>query len=123
MDIPRVVIYDRDMTTRHKRRSSVSYARETSAVEQQIGIRDLKARLSEYVRQVKGGATVVVTEHGRPVARLVPEPASLRARLLALVEAGEIAWNGEPYAPVGPVARVRGRKTLADLIVEERDRE
>jgi prevent-host-death family protein len=88
-----------------------------------VGIRELKAKLSECVRAVKEGATVIVTEHGRPVARLVPEPDSLRARMLALARAGDIVWNGQPFKPAGPVARVRGSRTLADLIVEERDRQ
>ena len=32
----------------------------------------LKARLSEYLDKVKNGAEVFITDHGRPVARLVP---------------------------------------------------
>ncbi len=32
----------------------------------------LKASLSEYLRQVKAGEEVLVTEHGRPVAKLTP---------------------------------------------------
>ena len=95
--------------------------RERAGEESHVGIRDLKARLSECVRQVKAGATIVVTEHGRPVARLVPAPASARDRMLALVATGEVAWNGQPFKPAGPVARVRGARTLADLIVEERE--
>ena len=37
-----------------------------------VGIRELRAGLSRYVEQVKQGEEIVVTEHGRPVARLVP---------------------------------------------------
>lgn len=37
-----------------------------------IGIRDLKNRLSHYVRQVEAGRRVAVTAHGRVVAELVP---------------------------------------------------
>ena len=96
--------------------------REAAAAERHVGIRELKAKLSECVRLVKDGV-VVVTEHGRPVARLVPEPGSPRDRMLALARAGEIVWNGEPFKPRGPVAKVRGPRTLADLIVAERDRE
>ena len=33
---------------------------------------ELKARLSEHLRQVKAGHEVVVTERGVPVARLLP---------------------------------------------------
>lgn len=32
----------------------------------------LKASLSAYLRQVKAGEEVLVTEHGRPVAKLTP---------------------------------------------------
>lgn len=32
----------------------------------------LKASLSEYLKRVKAGEEVLVTEHGKPVARLVP---------------------------------------------------
>jgi prevent-host-death family protein len=50
----------------------------------------LKARLSEYLESVKAGEEIVVTEHGRPIARLVPIPASARgdARMQELVRAG-----------------------------------
>jgi prevent-host-death family protein len=40
--------------------------------ELRVGVRDLKARLSEYLRQVSQGQTVIITEHGRPVGRLSP---------------------------------------------------
>ena len=35
-------------------------------------VSDLKARLSEYLKRVKGGAEILITDRGRPVARLVP---------------------------------------------------
>ena len=38
----------------------------------QVGIAELKARLSEYLARVQDGEEIVVTDHGRPVARLVP---------------------------------------------------
>ena len=86
-------------------------------------MRELKARLSEHLRAVKDGVTVIVTEHGRPIARLVPdESLSDRERMLALARAGTLVWNGERYAPSRPRVRVRGDRTLADLIAEERDR-
>ena len=39
--------------------------------ERRIGIRELKSKLSECVREVRSGGTIVVTEHGRPVARMI----------------------------------------------------
>lgn len=36
------------------------------------GLRELKGRLSEYVRAVRRGETVLVTDRGEVVARIVP---------------------------------------------------
>ncbi len=35
-------------------------------------VSEIKARLSEYLARVRGGEEVVVTDRGRPVARIVP---------------------------------------------------
>jgi prevent-host-death family protein len=35
-------------------------------------VSNLKARLSEYLNQVKAGNEVLITDRGKPVARLVP---------------------------------------------------
>ncbi|MEP6775710.1 MAG: type II toxin-antitoxin system prevent-host-death family antitoxin, partial [Chloroflexota bacterium] len=37
-----------------------------------MGVRDLKARLSEALEAVEGGEVIEVTNHGRTVARIVP---------------------------------------------------
>lgn len=36
-----------------------------------IGVAELKSKLSEYLAQVKAGEEIVVTERGKPVAKLV----------------------------------------------------
>ncbi|MFA6107806.1 MAG: type II toxin-antitoxin system prevent-host-death family antitoxin [Candidatus Latescibacterota bacterium] len=53
-------------------------------------ISTLKAKLSEHITWVKQGEEVVVTERGRPVARLVPVPkqASDDARQVRLASQG-----------------------------------
>lgn len=89
--------------------------------ELKIGIRELKARLSECVRQVKTGETIIITEHGHAVARIIPEPASLQERLEALASTGAILWSGRRLQRAKPVGRVRGKRTVADLIVENRE--
>ena len=38
----------------------------------EVGIRELRADLSRYVKSVQAGDEVVVTDRGRAVARLVP---------------------------------------------------
>ena len=60
-----------------------------------VGIKQLKTRLSEYLRAVKAGETLLVTDRGKVVAELPParRPAPLSEAddvLQALAEAGEI---------------------------------
>ncbi len=86
-----------------------------------VGVRELKSHLSEYLRQVKKGRTVVITEHGQPVGRIVPEPKTLDAKTQALIDAGELEWSGQKLKPTKPVARVRGNRTVADIVVENRE--
>ena len=52
----------------------------------EVGTYDAKARLSELLEKVEGGETVVITRHGRPVARLVPDAEAQRQRVEAAVE-------------------------------------
>jgi prevent-host-death family protein len=46
-----------------------------------VGVRDLRQNLSKYLDRVKAGEDLVVTEHGREVARLVPVAADGYAEL------------------------------------------
>jgi len=69
--------------------------------ELRVGVRDLKARLSKYLRQVSQGQTVIITDHGRPVGRLSPVDQPLDEQLKALQDAGLIAWNGQKLKHAG----------------------
>jgi prevent-host-death family protein len=70
---------------------------------ERIGIRELRANLGSVVRRVHAGETVELTEHGHPVARLVP--LRHRSRLEQLVAEGRVTL------PEG---------SLADLLDRER---
>lgn len=37
-----------------------------------VGVAELKAKLSEYLARVRAGEEVVVTDRGRPIARIEP---------------------------------------------------
>jgi prevent-host-death family protein len=86
-----------------------------------VGIRELKGHLSEYVHRVKEGATLVITERGRPVGRIVPIAPSVEERLEQLATANLVAWSGRKLRPSGPVARLRGTKTVAEMLLEDRE--
>jgi antitoxin (DNA-binding transcriptional repressor) of toxin-antitoxin stability system len=80
----------------------------------------LKARLSKYLREVKAGRTICITDRGKPVGRLVPPDQPLRQRLQVMLDAGLAEWNGKPLPPMKPTARLKGGKSIADLIIEDR---
>lgn len=88
--------------------------------ERRVGVRQLRERLSAYLRQVKAGETITVTEHGRPVGRLVPAACPLDERLAAMVEAGLAEWSGERFDPPPPTVRVHEDHSVADLLIEDR---
>jgi prevent-host-death family protein len=90
--------------------------RETS-----VGTRELKNRLSEYLRRVKAGETIIITERGKPVGQILPVRDDLSSRLRSLAEAGVIEWNGEPVPSYQPKAVNRGERLLSDLVVEDRE--
>jgi antitoxin (DNA-binding transcriptional repressor) of toxin-antitoxin stability system len=63
----------------------------------------------------------VVTEHGHPVARITPEAVSVRERVEALRRVGAIAWSGRRLRPAKPAGKVRGDKSVSDLLIENRE--
>ena len=86
-----------------------------------IGIRELKNNLSKYMRLVKQGETILVTEHGKAVGRIIPEGESLEERLQGLISAGVISWNGKKLPPRKPMIVNRGPGLASDIISEDRN--
>ncbi len=91
-----------------------------------IGIAALKARLSRYLEQVKGGHEVVITDRGLPVAKLVPmrpgEQGESRRQRLAragLLHLGSGRVRGSLLRPPrGP----RAGDGVLKALLEERER-
>ncbi len=87
-----------------------------------VGIRELKERLSRHMRHVKAGHTLVITERGKPIGRIVPvKQSTAESKTKALVEAGLVGWSGNKLASRTPVAKTRGKRTVADLLLENRE--
>ena len=51
-----------------------------------VGAYDAKTRLSELLDRVERGEQIVITRHGRPIARLVPEGEAERNAAHAAVQ-------------------------------------
>lgn len=85
-----------------------------------VSIRELKSGLSGYLRRVRSGASVIVTERGRAIARIAPVdvPADVEWAH-ALVIAGRAQWSGGKPAGVVRPARVKGPSVSA-AVLEDR---
>jgi prevent-host-death family protein len=84
-----------------------------------VGVRELRDHLSAYLQRAKDGETIIVTEHGRPVARLVrDEPFS--ARILELVAQGRATLPTKPFPRWEDIPRVRYDGSIQDLMDEIR---
>ncbi len=84
-------------------------------------IRELKARLSYYLRLTKRGQVVEIRERGRPIGRIIPTVAPLEDRIEVMVRSGLVEWNGKRLPPRAPVVQAKGQKTVADLLIEDRE--
>ncbi|MEW5828021.1 MAG: type II toxin-antitoxin system prevent-host-death family antitoxin [Chloroflexota bacterium] len=85
-----------------------------------IGIRDLKARLSSYLQKAQQGHTVIITSHGKPIARLTPIRDDLMERVKALQAAGLISWSGKKPSVRMPDVVNESNQLLSDLVIEMR---
>ena len=84
----------------------------------QLGIRELKNTLSKQIARVKEGHIVVVTDHGRPVAHLIP--AGLPEEVERLMIKGRVTWFGGKCTPPKSPPAPRPGKLLSSYISEER---
>lgn len=85
-----------------------------------VGVRQLKNRLSHYLRRVKTGERLLITERGKSVA--VVSPAGERAadrRVEAMLREGVARWDGgKPRGSARP-ARIKGA-SMAQTVIEGR---
>jgi prevent-host-death family protein len=87
------------------------------------GIKDVKNNLSRLLAQVKAGEEILITERGRPVARIVKEnrgDKSIRAALGPLVQRGLIALPSRGILKDRiSVVEVQG-KPVSEMVTEDR---
>ncbi len=85
---------------------------------ERVSARELKNRLGRYLKLVRQGKSLEITDRGRPVARLVPRETGLEERLLAMAALGLLEAGEGQLPPRAPVARAR--TSVAELLVEDR---
>ena len=81
-----------------------------------IGVRELRDGLSRHLAAVRSGHTVTVTDHGEPVARIVPS--GVPSALERLVVEGRVqpAVTRKRPAP----KPVKGSGSVSDLVNQQR---
>lgn len=87
-----------------------------------IGLRELNQNPSKAVARVRAGVSILVTDRGKPVLRMIPEMHHPRT-LQTMIAAGEVkppAQRGMPDLIPELAADV---ESLADLLIADRDRE
>lgn len=86
-----------------------------------VGIRELKAHLSRYLKRVRSGARITVTERGRSIATI--SPVTTRAELAwadRLVADGRAHWGGGKPAGNSQAARGSAGRTVSEAVLEDR---
>jgi prevent-host-death family protein len=80
-----------------------------------VGVRELKQHLSEYVDRAARGEIIRVTDRGRPRALLTP-----------LADAGQLergvaeGWVRAPTAALGPAQARPSQRKVLDVLTDDR---
>lgn len=89
-----------------------------------VGVKELKNRLTQYLRRTKQGEEVVVTERGKPIALIQPirsaeSPVSLEARLAKLAAQGLVTLPTHKPLKKVRLVKISGRP-ISKTILEDR---
>jgi prevent-host-death family protein len=90
-----------------------------------VGSRELKNRLGRYLKLVGQGETLIITDRGKPVARLLPpsprkeEEPGMEEILQQLEAEGHLRRGTGRFKPFKPVS-VKG-KPVSRMILEDRE--
>jgi prevent-host-death family protein len=85
-----------------------------------VGVRDLRDNLSEYLRRVRAGELLIITDRGKPIGELGPAASGRNAvRARALVRKGVASWSGGK--PKGLSGGPRPKAGLvSEAVIEDR---
>ena len=81
-----------------------------------VGIRELRDGLSRHLAEVRGGQTITVTDHGKPIAQIVP--VSVPTALERLIAEGRVTPAKRRKRPAPTPIKTAG--PVSDLIDEQR---
>ena len=87
----------------------------------QVGVRVLKAQLSEHLRRAQAGERILVTDRGVVIASIGPAETPKKLEwAVRLVAAGKARWNGGKPVGLHPRIPHRGGTLASAMVVEGR---
>jgi prevent-host-death family protein len=89
--------------------------------EQRVGVRELKANLSSVLREVKTGKTIVITERGKSVGKIVPAGEATLDAIDDGVRKKLWSWSGRKWQPAAPKIVPRKGAQVSDLLLDDRE--
>ena len=81
----------------------------------EVGVRELRDNLSRYLAQVEKGAEVLITDHSRPIARLLPSN-GVTDRLSELIRSGAAQRAQKPKS----LPKKSQLPAMSDLLASQR---
>jgi prevent-host-death family protein len=86
----------------------------------EVGVRELKAHLSEHLQRVRNGTRLTVTDRGRAIATISPvDQPEAPAWALKMVADGLARWNGGKPQGMNPRLPSKG-KSASKMVIEDR---
>ena len=87
-----------------------------------VGVRELRQNLSVYLRRVKAGESLDVTERGETVARLTPLPPKTLSPLQQLIAEGRASPATRSFHDLPPPIRLPpGSPSASEILRQMRD--
>jgi prevent-host-death family protein len=84
-----------------------------------VGVREMKNSLSRYLKYVKEGEVIIITEHNKPVAKLIPMEDNMLPEYETLIKEGSLSWGGGK--PQGSLEKkIKKDKQLSEYVTEDR---
>ncbi|WP_375475708.1 type II toxin-antitoxin system Phd/YefM family antitoxin [uncultured Jatrophihabitans sp.] len=89
---------------------------------QSVGVRELRQSASELLERVQAdGNSIEITNHGRPVAQLVPIQRLAKSSRAQLIDSGVLRPGRGDVLDITPVVAPPGTPSSAELIAADRD--
>jgi prevent-host-death family protein len=87
------------------------------------GIKEIKNNLSRFLARVKAGEEVMITERGKPVARIIRENSKnlkIRMALEPLIDSGLVVLPSRSLRKNGVISHDAKGKSVSEMVIEDR---